>query len=669
MKRIKTLLLLVIGITLLQYSSAFCKGTIEDNDAFATYLGLTKSEVIAMVPDYFEFTKSTYVVDTSNFPGDISYIDLEVNFSEQDIVESVAVRITKNALIYLGCQGDLSSGVREGMAIMGLPSDEVDFDSLIGETFIEFRLENGAEIRAFELVDGVYRIIATGDPDSVVTIIDSGICGRNAYWSYRNNGILTISGFGDMDDYQSMMKTVPWKDYLLDATEIIIGDLITHIGDYSFCNPSIYGLQTNISKITIGKKVESIGRNAFQGNGNLQEIILPDSVRKIDYAAFQLCTGVKNLVLSANIKVIESNAFWRLESLETLILPNGIEKVLAGAFADLDSVSEINLPVSIKVIEPYSFEGENLVAINADPKSEYFSSIDGVLYNKDLSALIQYPMYKEGANFYIPETVEVIKHGAFPYQSYVKRKPVLENLWIPESVKDIEKDTFSYYEAELTIHVVPDSAAEKILTTELQDKENITIVSDYKLQTYEHHDDATDWVCPSCGNKNHGGNFCGKCGTKRPEKLKCPVCGYEPPEGETPNFCGKCGARLNFSAESQQTTNTLQPTVAPQKVLSPTQAPSASSRLNTGGVDPDMKAFLDSYEAYMDKYIAFMKKYSANPSDMSLLLEYYSMLSELEEFSEAAERYDAKTSEMSAADFAYYMEVMTRINTKMLSAY
>ena len=43
---------------------------------------------------------------------------------------------------------------------------------------------------------------------------------------------------------------------------------------------------------------------------------------------------------------------------------------------------------------------------------------------------------------------------------------------------------------------------------------------------------------------------------------------------------------------------------------------------NNGGLDPDFKAAMDSYEKFMDEYVAFMKKYSANPTDMSLITDY-----------------------------------------------
>lgn len=81
----------------------------------------------------------------------------------------------------------------------------------------------------------------------------------------------------------------------------------------------------------------------------------------------------------------------------------------------------------------------------------------------------------------------------------------------------------------------------------------------------------------------------------------------------------------------------------------------------TNGVDPDLKAFLDSYEAYMDEYCEFMENYDAN--DATMLLQYAEMMTKYADFAEKVDAYDSDT--MSAADSAYYLEVTTRVNTKL----
>ena len=86
------------------------------------------------------------------------------------------------------------------------------------------------------------------------------------------------------------------------------------------------------------------------------------------------------------------------------------------------------------------------------------------------------------------------------------------------------------------------------------------------------------------------------------------------------------------------------------------------------GVDPELKAFLDSYEEFMDEYILFMKKYMDDPGNaVSMLGEYASIMEKYGEFAEAVDKYDEK--EMSTADAKYYLEVTNRINQKMLDIY
>lgn len=86
------------------------------------------------------------------------------------------------------------------------------------------------------------------------------------------------------------------------------------------------------------------------------------------------------------------------------------------------------------------------------------------------------------------------------------------------------------------------------------------------------------------------------------------------------------------------------------------------------GVDPDLKAFLDSYEAFVDEYVDFMKSYMEDPTNaISLLSEYTEILERLEDYEEKIDAYD--TDEMSEADLNYYLDVTSRCTKKMMSIY
>ena len=86
------------------------------------------------------------------------------------------------------------------------------------------------------------------------------------------------------------------------------------------------------------------------------------------------------------------------------------------------------------------------------------------------------------------------------------------------------------------------------------------------------------------------------------------------------------------------------------------------------GVDPDLKAFLDSYEAFMDEYVDFMKKYMNDPGNaISMLTEYTEIMVKYEDFADKIDKYDSDS--MSTEDAKYYLEVVNRCNQKMLDLY
>ena len=89
-------------------------------------------------------------------------------------------------------------------------------------------------------------------------------------------------------------------------------------------------------------------------------------------------------------------------------------------------------------------------------------------------------------------------------------------------------------------------------------------------------------------------------------------------------------------------------------------APSES----TGGLRPEFKKAMDSYEAFYDEYCDFMIKYKENPTDMRLLAEYSDMLIRLSEMEEAFEAWEDE--DLSNEELAYYLEVTNRITQKLL---
>ena len=113
-------------------------------------------------------------------------------------------------------------------------------------------------------------------------------------------------------------------------------------------------------------------------------------------------------------------------------------------------------------------------------------------------------------------------------------------------------------------------------------------------------------------------------------------------------------------AEKPAPEPTEEPTPEPteEPTPEPTEAPAV--------VDPELKAFLDSYEEFTDRYVSFMKDYKTSSNVMALLMDYSAIMQEYADFTEKIDKYDPET--MSEADALYYSEVMLRCSNKMLSA-
>ena len=103
---------------------------------------------------------------------------------------------------------------------------------------------------------------------------------------------------------------------------------------------------------------------------------------------------------------------------------------------------------------------------------------------------------------------------------------------------------------------------------------------------------------------------------------------------------------------------------APEGGATTTSAEPQKNNSDNGGIDPDFKKAMDSYESFMNEYVAFMKKYQANPTDLGLLADYADYMGKYADFVTDFEAWNDE--DMNAAETAYYLEVQTRVNKKLL---
>lgn len=159
-----------------------------------------------------------------------------------------------------------------------------------------------------------------------------------------------------------------------------------------------------------------------------ETLIVPDGVEIIGEHAIQNARNLKKIVLPESIKIIKNSAFDDCKSLEEINLPNNITEIGDWSFHGCDKLKNIKLPSELNELGTYPFGScESLENIFIDEKNRYFKTIDGILYSKDMTALIQYPIGKKIKRFVIPNTVKTLKFRCFSdgyYLEYVDARNV-----------------------------------------------------------------------------------------------------------------------------------------------------------------------------------------------------------------------------------------------------
>lgn len=143
-----------------------------------------------------------------------------------------------------------------------------------------------------------------------VDIVDSGTCGAkgsNLTWTLDSEGVLTISGSGDMHGYGS--SDAPWYGSRSRVKSAVIAEGVTSIGESAFENCR------SLTSVTIPNSVTSIGGCAFDECWSLTSVTIPDSVTSIGDSAFASCTSLTSVTIPDSVTSIGGSAFYNCTSL------------------------------------------------------------------------------------------------------------------------------------------------------------------------------------------------------------------------------------------------------------------------------------------------------------------------------------------------------------------
>ena len=367
-------------------------------------------------------------------------------------------------------------------------------------------------------------------------IVDSGTCGAegdgsNLTWTLDREGVLTISGSGDMYDYG--LSDAPWYGIRSRVKSAVIADGVTSIGYKAFddCTSltsvtipdSVTSIGykafddcTSLTSVTIPDSVTSIGDSAFSGCTSLTSVTIPDSVTSIGDSAFSGCTSLTSVTIPDSVTSIGDWAFSYCTSLTSVTLPDSVTRIGERAFYYCTSLTSVTIPDSVTSIGEFAFSGCTSLTSVTIPDS--VTSIGGWAFYECTSL----------TSVTIPDSVTSIGNGAFKgctsltsvtIPGSVTRIGVgafasctsLTSVTIPDSVTRIGKQAFDYCTSLTDVYYAGSEAQWKAISISSAGNNDLLTANihyNYGSHTHSYKDVVT---APTCTEKGYTTHTCA-CG-------------------------------------------------------------------------------------------------------------------------------------------------------------
>ena len=263
----------------------------------------------------------------------------------------------------------------------------------------------------------------------------NGLIGDAFAWQIVD-GVLSICGSGDLPDFTADAPA-GWNAYANEITSLTVNDGITGIGAYCFC-----GLN-QMTQMTLPQEVVYIGSHAFSDANKLKAFVMPrsletigayafenakallsvtnnDVIRSIGTYAFTFALSLKHIVIPSSVAVLGAYAYSYCLNCETIVIEEGLLTDLPSFYwygwtSVEPKLTEIRIPANIINISSNTASNSlsDCQRITVAEDNPYYTSVDGVLYTKDMKNLVLYPANRPGTYYFVPASVTGIGNRAF----------------------------------------------------------------------------------------------------------------------------------------------------------------------------------------------------------------------------------------------------------------
>lgn len=313
----------------------------------------------------------------------------------------------------------------------------------IGNTRTEYSIPNGVISIADYSFPECASIESITFSDSVTTIDEMAFPACSSLKSVElGSGVKTIGDYA-----------FAWCEAL---TDVKIPYGVTTIGEFAFDSC------TSFANITFPDSVTSIGQNVIWGTAYYKDeanwendvlyvdnhlitskstingdYVIKDGTKTIANSAFSNCESLENITIPNSVVFIGQFGFYRCSSLKNVTIPDSVLSIDYRAFGSCASLENVVIGAGVTYIEEGAFRScKSLKNIEVSKDNASFTSVDGVLFNKDKTELLKYPTGSSNTTYTVPDSVTTIGYRAFDYSAS------LESIVIGTGVTHIGENAF-----------------------------------------------------------------------------------------------------------------------------------------------------------------------------------------------------------------------------------